>query len=72
MIKRHLWIVPAIYSGIAIATFGYAAASREKANAVECVAAQYRALCESSTPPEMAGLMAAILWPLYWSWEIAS
>lgn len=55
-----------LYFAIAIATFGYAAT-----NAVTCYAPADQP-SHPCTPGEagLAGLGAALFWPLYWSWEL--
>lgn len=59
------------YAAMAIATFGHAAAqdrARTEAEYTECrVRSDY---CPRFDMAEGVGLVAAIAWPLYWSWEI--
>lgn len=52
------------YCAIAIFTFGFAAAHHPA-----CVApADHSTVCDLDSPT-VSGIAAAVLWPLYWSWE---
>ncbi len=67
-------VAAALYAAGALVTFGHAAAGYDRR-----VTAEYAA-CMARTPPycprevgaPFAGLVAAVLWPLYWSWELQS
>lgn len=64
----------ALYAAIGIVTFGHASADRQAAGDVEFAEcrANPKALCfrQMSGDSAMAGMFAAPLWPLYWSWVI--
>lgn len=69
---KRLHIIAAAYAAAGILTFGHAAASRQAEEAAEyaaCKAEPERLCFKSNELAPMAGLLAAPLWPLYWSWE---
>ena len=63
---KHIWLAAlAGYVLMAIFTFGHSAANSplegcRKPNAISSCTAE----------AGMGGMMAAIVWPLYWSWEL--
>jgi hypothetical protein len=68
----------AAYAAVAIVTFGHAADRRAKINNDDysrCLSSDRKTadICDArrafDPPPVLAGLAAAPLWPLYWSWE---
>lgn len=72
MKKLHI-AAAALYFGLAIITFGHAAAQSERrinAEVAKCEQRTPNALCwDSPATPGASGVLAAMLWPLYWSWE---
>lgn len=64
------------YVAVAIPTFGYAAQQNYLAETEEeaiCKAETPEKFCmENSSLSAIPGFTAAVLWPLYWSWEIAA
>lgn len=69
---RNIKIAVALYAVIGCATFGHAAAERERTDQAEydaCVMQKKSGYCFQENFGGIAGLAAAPLWPLYWSWE---
>ncbi len=72
---KNKWkLVFSAYAVIAVATFGHAAASRDRADQAEyreCLrrAERVNMTCFNNRYGGLVGLLAAPLWPLYWSWE---
>jgi len=52
------------YIAVAVFTFGFAAAHHPV-----CVPPPNRQFACDADSPTVSGLAAAVLWPLYWSWE---
>ena len=63
------------YASIAVFTFGHSAGKATKFQDQHCVTADQRiavgSRCYMSAKAPEA-MFAAILWPLYWSWELQS
>lgn len=60
-----------LYTVVAIGTFGHAAVERaDLCNVLQNTIAIARCVDDPSTGA--AALAAAVLWPLYWSWELQS
>lgn len=68
---RRWKLVVAAYAITAIATFGYAAEERDNWRGKNC-SMQFVISARCYTEPGAVGLTAALVWPLYWSWEIAA
>jgi hypothetical protein len=72
-----LWHLPIAYAAVAVVTFGHSAAHREPIEQLEqakCearIAAGLEGYCfdNSTESAGMNGFVAALVWPLYWSWE---
>jgi hypothetical protein len=72
---RHPATIACAYVLIGIATFGHAAAqtdSLEQAKYEACKRVQKNYCWEDNMSAPAGGVMAAMLWPLYWSWELQS
>lgn len=71
-VERKIAISGGLYALAAIITFGHAAASAERtghADYQQCLS-QHKEVCwRDDAKPSMVGMMGAMLWPLYWSWE---
>lgn len=71
-LSRYSLIGLAVYAVIGIYTFGYAAAESTKWGIEqECGSGGKSRKCIAHSPA-INGLFAAIVWPLYWSWEVQS
>lgn len=75
--SRKGWIAcAAAYGLIAVVTFGHCAAESDRwteAKYAECRAeavANPKKYCARESWAPIAGVIAAVLWPLYWSWEV--
>jgi hypothetical protein len=72
------------YCAMAVFTFGYAASAASKQHAQELIECRvlFKSLsvasrlngdpCWDGNSEGAYGLLAAVLWPLYWSWEAQS
>lgn len=69
---RILIAAGTVYAAIAIATFGHSAAFNDDWREQNCATVVQRneRLSDCISQPWGPGLVAAILWPLYWSWEL--
>lgn len=70
---RALIGLAVLYGTVAVITFGHGAARAEqkyRADHAACLARHDpHEVCWESDVPAANGLAAALLWPLYWSWE---
>ena len=68
-VRRHYSTIAIVaYAFIAIVTFGHSAARKPldcPERAVYCFRSDLR------SHAVMSGLVAGMMWPLYWSWELA-
>lgn len=74
MMRRFLTTVCLIgYAGAALFTFGHAASGSERrgeARRIEC-RSEGQEYCPTELDiPGASGILAGMLWPLYWSWEL--
>ena len=64
-------IAAVLYGLIAIVTFGYAAENASPCYIRDKLGDRVAAPCESGLDA-VSGVISALMWPLYWSWELQS
>lgn len=72
--ERMAMIIAAAYALVALVTFGHAAAASDKSidqELAQCEAAR-KEYCYNGRIAGLEGALSALVWPLYWSWELQS
>ena len=73
---KNIAIASAIaYTAIAVFTFGHSASAADRrieADRATCAESQKKNCPVNLDIPPFNGISAAIIWPLYWSWELQS